>query len=40
MTTIIASIVLGVALACGAYTGRLWVRDAIANSKRESGHKP
>jgi len=39
MTTIIAVLILVPALTFGAYTAWLWIRDAIANSKRETGGK-
>lgn len=34
MTTIIASFILGAALACGAYTGWLLLKDAMDEKKR------
>jgi hypothetical protein len=37
MTEIIACIILTPALVFGFYTGWLWIRDAIANSKRQTG---
>jgi hypothetical protein len=37
MIEIIACLILAPALVFGAYTGWLWIRDAIANSKRETG---